>query len=135
MNNLLSSSASTHQVLVNGLGDVESCSNAAGGVTLLQEVVNQRRSEFNRASALHAGALQNGAAMQSDLRNALNYSLKSDQANLAWARRDVHRGCSGHAAPETANDRKASRYKALFLQIWNPMAPKYGFQTWSGPSL
>ena len=128
MNNLLNSSASSHQTLDSGLSEVENCSDPAGGEALIQGVVNQRKADAGQAAALQTGALPDGAALKSDLQTALGYSLTSDRDYLAWATRDVNAGCSPQGAPANAADPQASASKGIFLGLWNPIAREYGFQ-------
>ena len=65
--------------------------NLAGAVSQLQNVVNQRTSEYRRASALTVSALPDGAKVKSELITALSRSLKADQDYLTWARQQRRR--------------------------------------------
>ena len=61
LDTLLTSSAAARTALHQAVAQVGACANLTGAVSKLQEVVNQRSSEYGRASALATSALPGGA--------------------------------------------------------------------------
>ena len=128
---LLKSSARARIALRQAVTQVGACTNLPGAVTRLQEVVNQRSSEYGRASALTTSALPGGTKMKSALVAALGSSLKADLDYLAWAREQLSGGCtptnqsSAYNAAFSASQ-QADAAKRAFVQEWNPVAARYG---------
>jgi hypothetical protein len=128
---LLKSSAAARTALHQAVTQVGACANLPGAVGKLQDVVNQRSSEYGRASALATSALPGGAKVKSALVAALDSSLKADQDYLAWAREQQSGGCtptsqsSAYHAAFSASQR-ADAAKQAFVRIWNPVAARYG---------
>jgi hypothetical protein len=107
------------------------CVNLGGAASQLQDVVNQRTSEYHRASALTVSALPGGAKVKSALITALSRSLKADQDYLTWAREQKASGCIPSSQSPTYNaafstSQQADTAKAAFVQVWNPVAARYG---------
>jgi hypothetical protein len=128
---LLKSSAKARTALHQAVTQVGACANLPGAISQLQEVVNQRSSEYGHASALTTSALPGGAKVKSTLVAALGSSLKADQDYLAWARGQQSGGCTPtsqssayHAAFSASQQADAA--KREFVQIWNPVAARYG---------
>jgi hypothetical protein len=133
VNNLLSSSAATRQELQGAVSKVLICANLPSAARQLQNVVNQRSSEYNQASALSTSALANGATLKSDLIAALRNSLDADKDYLAWARQQLNPGCSPTAQSSVYDaaynaSQRADASKEAFIQVWNPVAAQYGMQ-------
>jgi tRNA A-37 threonylcarbamoyl transferase component Bud32 len=140
LNRLLGSSAATRQALQNAVNEVRNCASLPGAVSQIQAVVNQRSTENSQASALSTTALANGAAVKSDLIAAMRSSLDADREYLTWARQQMDSGCTPTAqsgAYNAANqaDQQAGTSKAAFVQVWNPVAARYGFQQKSPASI
>ena len=133
VNNLLSSSAATLKALQGAVSEVFDCTNLSSAVRQIQNVVNQRSTEYNQASALPTSALANGAAVKSDLIAALRNSLDSDKDYLTWARQQLNPGCtptaqsSAYSAAYNASQQAGASKKA-FIQVWDPVAAQYGIQ-------
>jgi hypothetical protein len=128
---LLTSSAAARTALHQAVTQVGACANLPGAVSQLQDVVNQRSSEYGHASALATSALPGGAKVKSALVAALGRSLKADQDYLAWAREQMTGGCtptsqsSAYTAAFSASE-QADAAKQAFVQVWNPVAARYG---------
>jgi len=128
---LLTSSAAARTALHQAVTQVGACANLPGAVSQLQDVVKQRSSEYGDASALATSALPGGAKVKSALVAALGRSLKADQDYLAWAREQMTGGCtptsqsSAYSAAFSAS-RQADAAKQAFVQVWNPVAARYG---------
>jgi hypothetical protein len=130
VNQLLSSSATTREALVGAVAHVHSCTGVPAAVGQIQQVVNQRSTEYHRASALSTAALANGATVRSDLLAALHSSLVADRDYLTWAQQQSS-GCTPGAAAGAYNaavraDEQAVAAKGTFVQAWNQVAAKYG---------
>jgi hypothetical protein len=119
---------------------VDACTNLDDAVSQLQDVVNQRVGEYSRASALPTSALQDGAAMKSELIRALSSSLEADRDYLTWAQQQLAGGCTPSeqsSAYNAANgaSQVADADKEAFVQVWNPVAAKYGIKPDSARSI
>ena len=128
---LLTSSAAARTTLHQAVTQVGACANLPGAIRKLQDVVNQRSSEYGRASALATSALPDGAKVKSALVTALGISLKADQDYLAWARQQLSGGCapasqSGAYNAAFSASQQADAAKQAFIQLWNPVAARYG---------
>ncbi|HEV2536792.1 MAG TPA: protein kinase [Streptosporangiaceae bacterium] len=128
---LLASSADARTALHQAVKQVGSCANLGGAASQLQNVVNQRTSEYRRASALTVSALPDGATVKSALITALSRSLSADQDYLTWARQQEAGGCTPSSQSATYNaafstSQQADAAKAAFVQVWNPVAARYG---------
>jgi tRNA A-37 threonylcarbamoyl transferase component Bud32 len=128
---LLASSAAARAALHQAVAQVGACADLPGAVGKLQDVVNQRSSEYGRAPALATSALPGGAKVKSALVAALGSSLKADRDYLAWAREQMTAGCtptsqsSAYSAAFSAS-RQADAAKQAFVRVWNPVASRYG---------
>ena len=131
LSTLLTSSAAARTALHQAVTQVGACANLPGAVSTLQDVVSQRSGEYGRASALATSALPAGARVKSTLVAALDSSLKADQDFLAWARQQQSGGCtpasqSGAYNAAFSASQQADAAKQAFVQVWNPVAARYG---------
>ncbi len=137
---LLTSSAATRQALNGAINEVLNCTNLSGAASQIQNAVSQRGSEYRQASDLSASGLPQGAALKSDLIAALRASLDADQDYLTWARQELNLGCTqpeqstAYGAADVA-DQAADAAKQAFVQVWNPIAVKYGVPRQSAGSI
>ena len=103
-------------------------------------MVNQRSTEYKKASALSTAALANGATVKSSLMTALRNSLDADRDYLTWAQQQLNSGCtptaqsSAYIAANSA-DQQADAAKEAFVQVWNPIAARHGAQPKSPGSI
>ena len=133
VNNLLGSSAATLRALQGAVSEVSDCTNLSSAVRQIQNVVNQRSTEYNQATALSTSALANGAAVKSDLIAALRNSLDADQDFLTWAQQQLNPGCTPTAQSSAYNaaynaSQQAGASKKAFIQVWDLVAARYGVQ-------
>jgi hypothetical protein len=131
LNTLLTSSAAARTSLHQAVTQVGTCADLPGAVSKLQDVVDERSSEYGRASALATSALPGGATVKSALVAALASSLKADQDFLAWARQQQSGGCTPASQSSAYNaafsaSQQADAAKQAFVQVWNPVAARYG---------
>jgi tRNA A-37 threonylcarbamoyl transferase component Bud32 len=136
---LLGSSAAARKDLISAVAQVRSCARLPTAVSQIQQVVNQRSTEYSRASALSTAALANGATVKSDLLAALRNSLQADRDYLTWARQQLA-GCRPGAPSRAYNaaivaDQQADVAKGTFVRVWNPVAAKYGLPAETTSSL
>ena len=140
VNHLLGSSAATRQALDGAINEVLNCTNLSSAASQIQNAVSQRGSEYRQASTLPVAALPQGAAVKSDLMAALRASLDADQDYLTWAQQQLNLGCT---QPEQSTayggansaDQAADAAKQTFVQVWNPVAVKYGVPQQSADSI
>jgi serine/threonine-protein kinase len=128
---LLTSSAAARTALHNAVTQVGGCSHLPGAVSQLQAVVNRRAGQYDRASALSTSALPGGAQVKSKLLAALGSSLTADRDYLSWARQQLTSGCTPTSQSSAYNaafsaSRRADAAKEAFVQVWNPVAARYG---------
>jgi hypothetical protein len=133
VNNLLSLSAATLKALQGAVSEVFNCTNLSRAVRQIQNVVNQRSTEYNQASALSTSALANGVAVKSDLIAALRNSLDADKDFLTWAQQQLNPGCTPTAQSSAYNaaynaSQQAGASKKAFIQVWDLVVAQYGIQ-------
>jgi serine/threonine protein kinase len=137
--NLLASSATTRQALQTAVTQVQACTNLSAAVGQIQDVVNQRSSQYEQASTLSTADLASGAIVKSDLVTALHDSLNADRDYLTWAQQQSA-GCtpgaqSGAYTTAYNADQQANAAKAQFAQVWDPIAARYGLSQQSPESI
>ena len=128
---LLTSSAAARTALHNAVTQVGGCTNLPGAVSQLQAVVNQRAGQYDQASTLSTAALPGGTQVKSKLLAALGSSLTADRDYLSWARQQLTGGCTPASQSSTYNaafnaSQRADAAKQAFVQVWNPVAARYG---------
>jgi serine/threonine protein kinase len=133
VNNLLGSSAATLKALQGAVSEVFNCTNLSSAVRQIQNVENQRSTEYKQASALSTSALANGAAVKSDLIAALRNSLDADKDFLTWAQQQLSPGCTPTTQSSAYNaaynaSQQAGASKKAFIQVWDLVAAQYGIQ-------
>jgi serine/threonine-protein kinase len=131
VNQLLGTSGATRKSLQGAVSDAGHCTNLPSAVSRIQRVVNQRDTEYHRALKLTTAALPHGAAVKSNLTAALRGSLNADRAYLTWAQQQLTNGCvptsqSSAYSAATAAGAQADAAKQAFVQVWNPVAARYG---------
>jgi serine/threonine protein kinase len=129
--NLLDSSSAARKGLQGAVDDVRNCKSLSGAVSQIRRVVRQRSAEDRQAAALSTTALANGAVVKSDLIKALHDSLSADRDYLSWAEQQLRSGCTPVAQSGAYNaaftaDEHAAASKQAFVQVWNPLAARYG---------
>jgi serine/threonine-protein kinase len=128
---LLTSSAAARTALHNAVTQVGTCTNLSGAVGRLQAVENQRAGQYGRALALPTAALPGGAQVKSKLLAALGSSLTADRDYVSWARQQLTGGCAPSSQSAAYNaafsaSQRADAAKQAFVQVWNPVAARYG---------
>jgi serine/threonine protein kinase len=128
---LLTSSAAARTALHNAVTQVGACTDLPGTVSQLQAVVNRRAGQYDRASTLPTAALPGGTQVKSKLLAALGSSLTADRDYLSWARQQLTGGCTPTSQSSSYNaafnaSQRADAAKQAFVQVWNPVAARYG---------
>jgi serine/threonine-protein kinase len=127
---LLTSSGGVRTNLSAVVSDVASCLNVADDVTELDQIVSERESQLSDAESLQVDAISNGTQLQSDLVTALMASLAADNDYLNWAQEQNDSNCadgenSQYYGDALSDDQTASTDKAVFEQLWTPLAVQY----------
>ena len=128
---LLTSSAAARTALHNAVTQVGTCTNLSGAVGRLQAVEDQRAGQYGRAQALPTAALPGGTQVKSKLLAALGSSLTADRDYVSWARQQLKDGCTPSSQSSAYNaafsaSQRADAAKQAFVQVWNPVAARYG---------
>jgi hypothetical protein len=128
---LLNASARSRGVLGGALVKARKCKALSASISDMQQVAQQRRTQWKRAQQLNVAELPGGAQLRDSLARSFKLSLDVDLAYLAWAR--SHQGCKGKTPPKGAHYKRgatlstqATQAKSQFLKLWNPVAPQYG---------
>jgi hypothetical protein len=71
--------------------------------------------------------------VKSKLMTALGSSLTADRDYLSWARQQLSGGCTPTSQSSAYNaafnaSRRADAAKQAFVQVWNPVAARYGIE-------
>lgn len=123
---LLASGNGSANALTSAVADVQNCGDIPSDISEIQSVENQRQSEYSQAQSTAMNDLPDGTDLQTDLVQALNYSLQADSAYLDYANQMESSSCqSGSQAAAQAADSQAVGYKDQFLSLWNPIAGDY----------
>jgi hypothetical protein len=132
---LLTASSASRGRLGPALDQVDGCGDLTAATAALQQVTNERDDQVRRGQALPVNQLPNGDKLHTALVQALTFSWQADQKFVSWARNTAANGCGGHAVHDAdwtaaqAASASARTSKQTFVQLWNPIATSYGFQT------
>lgn len=136
VSSLLTSGATSSTVLTDAVDKVAACTSLPRSVRQIQQVRDQRQTEYTQAKALSTSTLPNGAVLKSDLTKALFYSLTADSDYLAWAQQQESACQAGsQSGAALTADSQAVNYKTLFVNMWNPIAAQYGLPATSVSSM
>jgi hypothetical protein len=97
-------------------------------------------SEYKQVENLRISAIQNGAALKTELTKAMLISLNIDNEYLQWARQQKTSGCtiginSPYYQKATTSDTTATNDKMTFVDTWNPIAQQYGLQQFTADQI
>lgn len=122
---LLQKSAAARKALQPAVIAVRECENGSNGdyssqVSTISSVTDNRKELLSALETAPVDKVPNGTALVSELRTALSYSLRADQAYLAWATAVNNSGCgSGSETEGTKNSKRAGTAKETFVKHWN----------------
>jgi hypothetical protein len=131
----LARSASVRPVIQPAIDGVRTCSQTpASGQASMQQAINTRQDILNGLRTLSPSGLASGAQLISTLTAAMQQSVTADRYYQNWMA-DFACGSdpsqnTNYLAGQNASA-KATAAKKAFLDIWNPMAPRYGQKTYS----
>ena len=112
---------------------VDECQDLTGveaALAQLRAVGAERTGQLALARALRVDALAGGAEIQMVLVEALDASLRADEAFVTWTVSVLDHGCglgddADHDAGVAASE-SASAAKQRLVGLWNPVAGGYG---------
>jgi hypothetical protein len=136
----LSQSAAVRPAVQDAIDGVQACSESpASAESVLQQAITTRQNILQDLQTLSVTGLPNGAQLVSAFTTAMQNSLNADNDFHAWLADLVSSGneCgsnpnqdSNYVAAGNA-DTASTTSKAAFVNLWNPMAPDYGQQTYT----
>jgi serine/threonine protein kinase len=139
--NDLAQSASARPAVAAAINNVQDCSESPSSAeATLQQAINTRQNILQGLSTLSTSGLPNGPQLVSDFTTAMQNSLDADNDYHAWLADLVNEGVScpsgssqdSNYANAVSADSASTASKQAFVGIWDPMAPRYGQQTYSG---
>jgi hypothetical protein len=134
VNSVVDSSESSQIELLGAVYNVGKCTDLAGSVGQISQVLGQRASELSEASGLATGALPNSVPLRSYLVETIRMFQHSDEIFLSWAEEVSARGCTPPNLYSSAYNEAATLFQEAevaednFIQLWNPVASENGFQ-------
>lgn len=127
VSNLLATGANSSTTLTFAADNVQSCTSLSRSVGQIQQVRDQRQTEYQQAQKLSTGALANGSQLKARLVRSLLDSLTADNDYLSWAQQQAASCQPGsQSSAALAADQQAVRDKTKFAQMWNVLAAQYG---------
>jgi eukaryotic-like serine/threonine-protein kinase len=138
--NDLAQSASARSAVAAAIGNVQNCSESPSSAeTTLQQSITTRQTILAGLPGLSTAGLPNGAELVSDFTTAEQNSLNADNAYYAWLQDLVSSGATcGSNSSQDSNyqnaltaDTASTSSKQAFVDVWNPIAPSYGQQTYT----
>lgn len=140
MSAIVAASAADRSRVIAAIEEVQSCTlSASQGQAVVESVINDRRTSVSQLEQLaSARPVVVNTTLLNDLVTTLNASISDDLSYMSWMG-DIaggHAACGGNpledpnfAAAKDQSDRTNS-YKQVFVQAWNPVAARYGKQTY-----
>jgi serine/threonine protein kinase len=135
----LAQSAAARPTVQNAINAVQACSESpASGEATVQQAISTRQNILHGLTTLDVSGLPNGTQLVSALTTAMNNSLAADNDYHAWMADLASSGSGCGSNPNQDSNyvaggnasATATTSKDAFLAIWNPMAPRYGQQTY-----
>ncbi|OLE24982.1 MAG: hypothetical protein AUG44_17435 [Actinobacteria bacterium 13_1_20CM_3_71_11] len=129
---LLNASGASRTQLGPALTQVENCGDLDAAAITLQKIMTERNDQVRQSRTLAVDQLDHGTQLRDLLAQALTHSLEADQKFAAWLQNAKASGCTGHAAHDAdyqaaqAASSEATNAKLSFVQLWNPIASRYG---------
>jgi hypothetical protein len=134
VNSVVDSSASSQAEFLNAINNVSKCTDLAGSVSQIGQVLGQRTSELSEASGLATWALPNGVPLRSYLVETIRIFQHSNEIFLSWAEEVSAHGCTPPNLHSSAYNQGATLFQDAevaennFIAFWNLVASKNGFQ-------
>jgi hypothetical protein len=133
VNSVVDSSASSQAEFLNAINNVSKCTDLAGSVSQIGQVLGQRTSELSEASGLATWALPNGVPLRSYLVETIRIFQHSNEIFLSWAEEVSAHGCTPPNLHSSAYNQGATLFQDAevaennFIAFWNLVASKNGF--------
>jgi hypothetical protein len=133
---IVATSAADRARVISAIDQVQNCSlNAGSGRSILESVINDRRTSVTELERMAAGRPPAvSAVMLDDLVTTLNAAISDDESYMSWMG-DIAGGrasCGADpmsdpnfAAAKAESDR-TNLDKQAFVDAWNPLAARYG---------
>jgi curved DNA-binding protein CbpA len=134
VNSVLDNSASSQAELLSAVNKVTKCTDVAGSVSQISQVLGQRASELSEASGLATGSLPNGVPLRSYLVETIRMSQHAEEIFLSWAEELNAHGCSTQSVYSSSYNAAATLFQDAeaaetnFINLWNPVALENGFK-------
>jgi serine/threonine protein kinase len=139
----LSQSAAVRPAVQDAINGVQACSESpASAEAALQQAITTRQNILQDLQTLSVTGLPNGPQLVSAFTTAMQNSLNADNDFHAWLADLVTSGTACGSDPNQDSnyvaagnaDTASTTSKNAFLNLWNPMAPDYGQQTYTDTS-
>jgi hypothetical protein len=136
ISNLLASNLGSRPELQAAVTNVTNCTSLPSSVSTIQRIATKRTREYNQAARLQTGAIANGALLKRQLLRSLRISMNIDDDYLSWAQQQESTSCAAGAGSSSYNqaysqDNVASSDKMAFVNTWDPIARRYGLETFT----
>jgi DnaJ domain len=134
VNSVVDSSASSQAEFLIAISNVNKCTDLAGSVGQINQVLGQRTIELSEASGLATGALPYGLPLRSWLVETISMSQHTDEIFLGWAEQVSAHGCTPWNLHSSVYNEGATLFQHAeaaelhFIAFWNPVASENGFQ-------
>ena len=136
----LARSASVRSTVQPAITGVQQCSESpASGEATLQQAIDTRQDILNALPTLSVSGLPNGSELVSTLTTVMRDSIAADKDYQGWMRDFASSGSPCGSDPSQDQNYaaavnvsgQATIAKNAFVAIWDPMAPRYGQQSYS----
>jgi hypothetical protein len=136
----LARSASARSTVQPAITGVQQCSESpASGEATLQQAIDTRQDILNALPTLSVSGLPNGSQLVSTLTTVMQDSIAADKDYQGWMRDFASSGSPCGSNPSQDQNYaaavnvsgQATIAKNAFVAIWDPMAPRYGQQSYS----
>jgi hypothetical protein len=136
----LTRSASARSTVQPAITGVQQCSESpARGEATLQQAIDTRQDILNALPALSVSGLPNGSQLVGTLTTVMQDSIAADKDYQGWMRDFASSGSPCGSDPSQDQNYaagvnvsgQATIAKNAFVAIWDPMAPRYGQQSYS----
>ncbi len=130
LDTLLTDSARSRANVVAAVSSAQSCIDPSGAAATLRQAAAGRAEELQRLQLISLSSIDPEHSLTNALTDALTESRAADLSFAAWANGAV--GCSGSAlldanfAAANQSSMSATAAKQSFINLWNPIAQKYG---------
>jgi hypothetical protein len=136
----LARSASARSTVQPAITGVQQCSESpASGEATLQQAIDTRQDILNALPALSVSGLPKGSQLVGTLTTVMQDSIAADKDYQGWMRDFATSGSPCGSDPSQDQNYaaavnvsgQATIAKNAFVAIWDPMAPRYGQQSYS----